>query len=112
MVASQPVEHHLGDSADGRVEEIDEGVARVLIGADAEEWFFTLSTLPDDVAVGDCLVFVPDGNGRWQALGRTATAPTASVRSIEDRLNRHIAVRKTGEIDPASVRAARRAIEG
>ncbi|MCX7621858.1 MAG: hypothetical protein N2037_13560 [Acidimicrobiales bacterium] len=84
---------------EGVIASIDRGLARVLIGENQEEWYFPIEMLPDDSEPGTCLMFAAH-EGRYQPLGKTEVAPAVKVRSIEERLQRKIAVRKTGEVRP------------
>jgi hypothetical protein len=79
--------HGVAEAVSGVVDQIDNGVARVLIGEAAEEWFYPLSMLPRGVEVGTCVWFRQQ-DGRWQSMGLASEAPTATVRTIEDRLER------------------------
>ncbi len=88
-----------GESAvEGVITSIEDGLARVLIGEAQEEWFFPVEMLPSDSEPGICLMFA-EQDGRYQPLGKTKVAPAARVRSIEERLQRKISTRKTGEVD-------------
>jgi hypothetical protein len=93
------------DAASGTVVDIDEGLARVLIGPDDEEWFFPLTTLPPGSGVGTAIMFTRH-DGRYTVLGLARSATTSVERSIEDRLSRPISMRRTADIQASDLRAA------
>ena len=82
-------------SAIGYIDDIEDGVARVLIGPDEDEWFFPLGMLPDDVQPGDDMLFV-EAEGRFAVAGFARVATHSADRAIEDRLHRPLAARRAG----------------
>jgi hypothetical protein len=72
----------------GTVVELDDVVARVLIGPEDEEWFFPRNMLPPSTHVGSRLVF-ESREGRYEAL-------EIATPSIEDRLARPLSLRRNG----------------
>jgi hypothetical protein len=87
----------LDPTVSGVVDEIDNDLARVLIGDDQAEWFFPLSTLPPGAKVGSDILFSTD-NGRYAVIGFARGAAFSNDRSIEDRLSRPLSRRRTLEM--------------
>lgn len=79
--------HGVDEAVSGLVDQVDNGVARVLIGEQQEEWFYPLSTLPAGTDVGTCIWFRRQ-DSHWVSMGLASEAPTATVRTMEDRLYR------------------------
>ena len=90
----------------GVVDRIDDGLARVFIGEDNDEWFFPMPTLPDGAELGSEVLFSLH-NGRYAAVS-LARAGRESERSITDRLNRPMNLRRTGEMRRVELQAALR----
>lgn len=91
----------------GHVDRIDDKMARVFIGDHEEEWFFPLGTLPNGATVGSQVLFSVQ-DGRYTALSLTSVGE--SERSITDRLNRPMNVRRTGEMRRVELQAALRVV--
>lgn len=91
----------------GHVDRIDDGMARVFIGDHEEEWFFPLGTLPDGANAGSEVHFSLE-DGRYVALSLASVGE--SERSITDRLNRPMNVRRTGEMRRVELQAALRLV--
>lgn len=91
----------------GTITDLEDGVARILIGARREEWWFPTSMLPAKVRPGDVLDFEPC-EGRYLVLGPSVQADALTSRSIEDRLSRPLSSKKT---DRVHARGLRRLIE-
>ncbi len=76
---------HLPAGADpvvlGVVVALDDDVATVELGEQAEEWIFPRSMLPADVDLDSVLTF--DGSGAAEVIDHRPAAP-----SVEDRLTR------------------------
>lgn len=87
----------------GIIEEMEDGVARILIGPSREEWWFPTTMLPVHIKAGDHLDFEPEG-GRYLVLGPTVTDDDAHQRSIEDRLSRPLSARKTSQVEAKDLR--------
>lgn len=76
-------------TASGVIVDIENELARVLIGDEQEEWFFPTTTLPEGAKVGSDLLFTRQRDGRYAVLGFSRTAAyAAGPTSIEDRLAR------------------------
>jgi hypothetical protein len=88
----------------GTVVDIEEGMARILIGADDEEWFFPTHILPAGTVVGTAILFTVEA-GRYQVLGLARSATTSVGRSIEDRMARPLNLRRTSELRSSDLRA-------
>jgi hypothetical protein len=91
----------------GVVVEIENELARVLVGDDEDEWFFPVATMPDGAKVGSDLLFTRQRDGRLAVLGFARTAGhTSGPTSIEDRLARPLSRFRTTEVRAADLRAA------
>lgn len=91
----------------GVVADIDNDLARVLIGDDQvqqEEWFFPMQTLPPGTKPGVDILFT-ERDGRFMAIGFARVAGHTAERSIEDRLARPISARRTNEVRVSDLRA-------
>lgn len=93
------------DAVSGTVVDVEQEIARVLIGPDDEEWYFPLQSLPAGSGIGTAITFTHE-NGRYAALGLARSATTSVERSIEDRLSRPLSMRRTADLQAADVRAA------
>lgn len=82
----------------GTITDIDDGVARILIGSSEEEWWFPTTMLPRSVRAGDSLDFAPEG-GRYLVLGASMADDETRNRSIEDRLSRPLSAKKTEQVE-------------
>ena len=89
-------------TTNGVVASIDQDLARVLIGANEEEWFFPMQTLPAGTEVGSKVVFVLV-DGRYAAHSLAGSRNTN--RAIEDRLSRPLSLRKTADFRTADLAA-------
>jgi len=69
----------------------------VFIGVQREEWFFPLETLPAGAEVGREVWFTLQ-HGRYVALNLASPSVRDAERSITDRLNRPMSIRRTGEM--------------
>lgn len=87
----------------GTVVDIEEGLARILIGADDEEWFFPVDILPPGSVVGTAILFTVDA-GRYHVLGLSRSSTTSVGRSIEDRMSRPLNLRRTSELRASDLR--------
>lgn len=92
----------------GTIMDMEDGVARILIGPRDEEWWFPTTMLPLHVRAGDALDFASEG-GRYLVIGASMTDDDARNRSIEDRLSRPLSAKKTEQVD---ARALRRQLRG
>ena len=101
-------EEHRGEPATGKVIDIDEGMAHVLVGDDEEEWYFPLTTLPVGTKAGDGLLLVKV-DLRYKAIRRLPCQDETSGRSIEDRMARRIVRDRVGSPQVAEVSAPRSA---
>ena len=81
----------------GHIERVDDGLAQVFIGVQREEWFFPLETLPEGADVGREIVLTLQ-QGRYVALKLVPAVVRDQDRSIIDRLNRPMNLRRTGEM--------------
>jgi hypothetical protein len=82
----------------------DEGVARLLLGTEDEEWFFPLHMLPPGTSAGDTIRFT-DRSGHLVVIGKV-DAPHG--RSIEERLSRRL-TKHTAELDLEELEAMKAA---
>ncbi|MBA3302271.1 MAG: hypothetical protein H0U26_00190 [Acidimicrobiia bacterium] len=83
--------------------DIEDGLARILIGGDDEEWFFPLEILPTGTVVGTAILFTVDA-GRYTVLGLSRSSTTSVGRSIEDRMARPLNLRRTSELRASDLR--------
>jgi len=91
----------------GVVAEIENELARVLVGDDEDEWFFPVTTMPEGAKVGSDLLFTRQRDGRLAVLGFSRRAGHSSEpTSIEDRLARPLSRFRTTELRAADLRAS------
>ena len=88
----------------GTITDLEDGVARILIGPRKDEWWFPTSMLPVKSRPGDVLDFEPC-DGRFLVLGPSVQADAVSSRSIEERLSRPLSSKKTERVTLRGLRS-------
>jgi hypothetical protein len=87
MVVSITSEHPAATSLRGLIDRIDDGVARVYVGDNEDEWFFPAHLFPKSARSGDC-VWLQQVDGRYTVVGSARDRANPDVRGFADRLNR------------------------
>lgn len=71
----------------GVVLEIADGVARVRVGDEEEDWYFPLLMISEAACIGDCIWLRPEGN-RFQVIEVTPERPNVGTHGFGERLDR------------------------
>jgi hypothetical protein len=86
-VVSITSEDPTATSLRGLIDRIDDGVARVFVGDNEDEWFFPSHLFPKTARAGDC-VWLQRIDGRYTVVGSTPHRSNPDIRGFAERLNR------------------------
>lgn len=73
----------------GAVVEIDDGVATILVGDEAEEWYFPVGLLPDGTVIDSVVLLAGEGRD-FHIVG-----PDIAARTVESRLERTLRLERS-----------------